>query len=84
MKTHALNVTHLTIGLILLGLSALWGADAAGWTDFADSAYLFPVLLIGAGVIGLVAFLLRGSRRPETAVDTTVDDTTIETQEYPS
>jgi len=84
MKTHALNVTHLTIGLILLGLSALWGADAAGWTDFSGSAYLFPVLLVGAGVVGLVAFLFRGSRRPDTSVDTTVDDTTFDTQEYPS
>jgi hypothetical protein len=74
MKTHPLNVTHLTIGLILLGLSALWGADAAGWTDFGDSAYLVPVLLIGAGLIGLVAFTLRGTRRTE-------NDTT---EEYPS
>jgi hypothetical protein len=74
MKTHPLNVTHLTIGLILLGLSALWGADAAGWTDFGDSAYLVPVLLIGAGVIGLIAFTFRGTRRTE-----------IETnEEYPS
>jgi len=74
MKTHPLNVTHLTIGLILLGLSALWGADAAGWTDFADSAYLVPSLLIGAGLIGLLAFTLRGTRKTE--IDTT--------EEYPS
>jgi len=74
MKTHPLNVTHLTIGLILLGISAIWGADAAGWTNFADSAYLFPALLIGAGFIGLVAFALRGSRTtPETTNDHTYD-----------
>ena len=65
MRTHQLNVTHLTLGLILIGVSALWGANAAGWTDFGDSAYLFPVLLIGAGLIGLVAFTLRGTRRPD-------------------
>jgi len=69
MKTHPLNVAHLTIGLILLGISAIWGADAAGWTSLADSAYLFPVLLIGAGVIGLIAFALRGTRSPEPTND---------------
>lgn len=80
MKTHPLNVTHLTIGLILLGISAIWGADAAGWTSFGDSAYLFPVLLIGAGVIGLIAFALRGSRTPE--INDTTNDITHE--EYPA
>lgn len=79
MKTHPLNVTHLTIGLILLGISAIWGADAAGWTNFGDSAYLFPVLLIGAGVIGLIAFALRGSRTPEIS-----NETTNNHEEYPA
>ena len=81
MKTHQLNVTHLTIGLILLGLSALWGSDAAGWTDVGDSAYLIPVLLIGAGFIGLVAFVLRGNRRTETNPENTYENTY---EEYPS
>jgi len=81
MKTHPLNVTHLTIGLILLGISAIWGADAAGWTNFGDSAYLFPVLLIGAGLIGLIAFALRGSRTPDTSNEITSDFTH---EEYPS
>lgn len=81
MKTHQLNVTHLTIGLILIGISALWGADAAGWTDFADSAYLFPVLLIGAGAIGLAAFALRGSRTPEI---TEANEPIDQNEEYPS
>ncbi len=55
---HPLNVTHLVIGLVLLGVSGLWAADQAGW--ITDSTYVLPVLLVGAGVIGLVAFALRG------------------------
>jgi hypothetical protein len=55
---HPLNVTHLVIGLVLLGVSGLWAADQAGW--ITDSTYVLPVLLVGAGVIGLIAFALRG------------------------
>ncbi|MGD9962066.1 hypothetical protein [Nocardioides sp.] len=62
---HPLNVSHLVIGLVLLGVSGLWTADQAGW--ITDSTYVLPVLLVGAGVIGLLAFALRGvgSRRTE-------------------
>jgi hypothetical protein len=74
MKTHPLNVTHLTIGLILLGLSGIWAIEAAGWADGLDGTYLVPLLFIGAGVISLAAFALRGSRRP----------TTHDSEEYPS
>jgi hypothetical protein len=55
---HPLNVSHLVIGLVLLGISGVWAADQAGW--ITDSTYVLPVLLIGAGAIGLLAFTLRG------------------------
>ena len=58
---HPLNVTHLVIGLFVLGVSGLWAADQAGW--ISDSTYVLPVLLVGTGVIGLIAFALRGVGR---------------------
>lgn len=64
MKTHPLNITHLTLGVLLLGISGLWLANEAGWTDGIESNYLVPLLFIGAGLIGLLAFGLRGSRTP--------------------
>jgi len=55
---HPLNVSHLVIGLVLLGVSGLWAADQAGW--ISDYTYVTPVLLVAAGAIGLLAFALRG------------------------
>jgi cytoskeletal protein RodZ len=63
---HPLNVSNLVIGLIVLGISGLWVAhETNAITDFT---YVMPALLIMAGAIGLLAFVLRGrmsrSRRP--------------------
>jgi hypothetical protein len=55
---HPLHVSHLVVGLVLLGVAGLWTADQAGWIH--DSHYLLPVLLVTAGAIGLIAFALRG------------------------
>lgn len=55
---HPLNVSHLVVGLVLLGVSGLWTADRAGW--ITDTTYVLPVLLVAAGAIGLLAFALRG------------------------
>lgn len=55
---HPLNVTRLVLGLVALGLAGLWLADETG--AVSDSRYLFPVLLIGAGAVGLLAFGARG------------------------
>ena len=55
---HPLNVSHLVIGLVLVGIAGQWTADHAGWTN--GNNYVLPVMLVAAGVIGLVAFALRG------------------------
>ena len=66
---HPLNVSYLVVGLVLLGISGLWTADHAGWTD--NNHYVLPVVLVGAGVVGLVAFALRGvSGRTNTPTNT--------------
>ena len=72
---HSLNVSHLVVGLVLLGISGLWTADHAGWTD--GNNYVLPVVLVAAGVIGLVAFALRGLfGRTDTTRNTDNQETT--------
>lgn len=81
MRTHQLNVTHLTIGLILLGISGLWAAHAAGWVGDVDGSHVVPFLFIGAGLVGLVAFASRGARRP-TAGDAPSTYDTYDSEEH--
>jgi hypothetical protein len=77
MKTHPLNVSYLVVGLIFLGLAGSWALRESGVIDLGEARWLFPLTLVVAGVIGLVAFAAKGiSRRPkeqdydETAYDT--------------
>jgi len=58
---HRPSVLHLVVGLVFLGLAALWALSASG-TVSSDDAWLLPGLLIVAGATGLVA-ALAGSRR---------------------
>jgi uncharacterized membrane protein len=74
---HPLNVSHLVVGLVLLGISGLWTADHAGWTN--DNHYVLPVILVAAGVIGLVAFALRGVSSRNNTTDTTTNTHNQET-----
>ena len=55
------SVLHLVVGLVFLGLAALWALSASG-TVSSDDTWLLPGLLILAGAAGLVA-ALAGSRR---------------------
>jgi len=64
MKTHPLNVSYLVVGLIFLGLAGSWALHAADVVDLPDARWLFPLILVAAGVIGLVAFAARGIRGP--------------------
>jgi fatty acid desaturase len=58
---HRPSVLHLVVGLVFLGLAALWALSASGIVG-SDDAWLLPGLLIVAGAAGLVA-ALAGSRR---------------------
>lgn len=59
-NTHPLNVSYLVIGLIFLGLAGSWALREAGVIDLGEVRWLFPLTLVAAGVIGLVAFAARG------------------------
>jgi len=60
MKTHPLNVSYLVVGLIFLGLSGSWALRESGVVDLGGAAWLLPMTLVAAGVIGLVAFAAKG------------------------
>ena len=79
MKTsppHPLNVGYLVIGLVFLGISGAWALHAAGVVDNADVRWLVPLVLVGAGLVGLVAFAAKGVRggRPENRLDAPADE----------
>ena len=61
VSAHRPSVLHLVIGLIFLGVAALWALSASGAVG-SDDTWLLPGLLVVAGATGLVA-ALAGSRR---------------------
>ncbi len=79
-RTHALNVSYLVVGLVFLGLAGSWALREAGVVDLAEVRWLFPLTLVVAGLVGLVAMAAKGlSRR---GADTQIDQhSTYETYE---
>jgi hypothetical protein len=61
-KTHPLSVTHLVVGLVFLGIAGSWALRQAGLIDVDDMGWLFPLALVVAGGIGLVAAMAKGVR----------------------
>jgi hypothetical protein len=57
-----LGVAHLVFGLIFTGIAAIWLIGEASNTDNRNLAAGFPVVLIGAGIIGLAASVLNQRR----------------------
>ena len=70
-RTYPLNVSYLVVGLVFLGLAASWALKEAGVVDLAEVRWLFPLTLVLAGVIGLVAMAAKGLARREPEHDTT-------------
>ena len=67
MRRHETDVTSLVFGLVFAGVVALWALVAGDVLDLDDLGYLAPVLLIGAGVVGLVVSLTASRRRDAAA-----------------
>ena len=55
-----LNIGYLVVGLIFLGFSGTWLLDDTGVINPDGYEWLFPAILLGAGLIGLFASLGRG------------------------
>jgi hypothetical protein len=65
-----LHVGYLVVGLVFLGIAGAWALRTSGVVDTAQVQWLIPAVLVGAGVIGLVAFGAKGlNRRGGTAYD---------------
>ena len=88
LSDRPLNVSYLVVGLIFLGISGSWALHASGAVDTGDVQWLMPLVLVGAGVIGLVAFtaksLTRGrvetAEEPEHDLDLYGDDADLAEQ----
>ena len=63
-RTHRPSVLHLVIGLVFLGVAALWALSASGAVG-SDDTWLLPGLLVVAGATGLVAALAGGRRHDD-------------------
>jgi len=53
MNTKSVSIAHLVFGLIFLGVTALWVVGATTDLEAPALAVWGPVVLIGAGVVGL-------------------------------
>jgi hypothetical protein len=63
IQSRPVSIAHLVFGLIFLGGAALWAVGAATDAATPDLALMAPIILIGAGVIGLVAMVVNARRR---------------------
>lgn len=62
MKTHPLDVSSLVFGLVFLGLVAGWSLYEYDVVTESDLVWYLPLVLIGAGVIGIGLSATRGRR----------------------
>lgn len=73
MQRHETDAVALTFGLIFLGITGAWLLVAAGAADVTGLRYFFPILLLGAGIAGVAASVLRRDRDPSGAMDPSGD-----------
>jgi hypothetical protein len=78
VKTHPLNVAYLVVGLVYLGIAGSWALHAGGVIDTAQTGWVLPLVLVLAGVIGLVAFAARATSRRRAGVEDDQDVSSLE------
>lgn len=60
---HPVSVGHLVMGVALLGLVAVWALWQGDVVGNDDVRWLMPVPWVAAGLVGLVASAITGTRR---------------------
>jgi hypothetical protein len=89
---HPVNVGHLVMGIAFLGLVGVWALIQGDVVGGSDVRWLLPVPWVLAGLAGLLAIGISGSKRwstrqvgwvaPAPTTDNPTDDTTtIDTDE---
>lgn len=73
-RTHPLEVGHLVMGLVFLGLAATWGLHELGLVRAADVDWLVPLALVAAGLLGLAGFAVREVRGRRGTAEAAYDD----------
>jgi len=84
-QRRPVSVPHLVLGIVFAGIAAIWFLGEATHADLPRTAVGFPLVLIGAGVVGLIAIVANSRRRSsptyEPAAPTpepgTTDDTVV-------
>ena len=69
---HPVNVGHLVMGLVFLGLLAVWALVKGDVVTGDDVRWLLPIPWVTAGVAGLAVFALK--QRPRTQSGTEADE----------
>jgi hypothetical protein len=84
---HPVNVGHLVMGVAFLGIVGVWALIQSDTVDGGDVRWLLPVPWVLAGLAGLLAIGISGSKRWTTRqtgwVGTTETRETAETPETP-
>ncbi|MBO9523623.1 MAG: hypothetical protein J7518_18990 [Nocardioidaceae bacterium] len=85
---RTVSVPHLVFGLIFLGIATVRWIAVATDADLPKTAIGFPLVLIGAGIVGLVAAVVNNRRRSkaltrqlEEPAETTEDTLVIEEEQ---
>lgn len=63
MSTRPVSITHLVLGLVLLGIAGSWALRESGVIDPDGMRWVLPVVLLVAGGAGLAASLGRAVTR---------------------
>ena len=60
---HPVNIGHLVMGVALLGIVGIWALVQTDTVTGDDVRWLMPIPWVLAGIVGLVATAITGSRR---------------------
>ena len=71
---HPVNVTHLVMGLVFLGIAGSWALRQLGVISADGGRWVLPVILILAGGAGLVAAVTKGLSRNRKATEEPYDE----------
>ena len=71
---HPVNVTHLVMGLVFLGIAGSWALRQLDVISAEGGRWVLPVILILAGGAGLVAAVAKGLSRGRKPTEEPYDD----------